>query len=237
MRLCAKKAGGKPMSETTSESGPIRVMIAEDQQVIRRAFATMLGLEADIKVVAQAGDGAEAIQLARQWRPEIILMDLQMPRVGGIAAMKRILVEVPDVQIIVLTTFDTDELVFEAISAGAQAYLLKDASEADILETIRAVKRGESRISPHIARKMFEEFRRARPEGTGPEEEGISEDLSDKEERILRLIADGRSNKDIAAAIFLAEGTVKNYVSKIMEKLHVHSRTELAVKALRRPRK
>jgi DNA-binding NarL/FixJ family response regulator len=217
---------------------PIRVLIAEDQQVIRRAFATMLGLEPDIKVVAQAADGSEAIQLARQWRPDIILMDLQMPRVGGIAAMKTILLEVPGVQVIVLTTFDTDELVFEAISAGAQAYLLKDESEETILDTIRAVRRGESRISANIARKVFNEFRRARPEGLSPtsHREQDGEELSEKEERVLRLIADGRSNKEIADTIFLAEGTVKNYVSRIMEKLHAKSRTELAVKALKRPR-
>lgn len=223
------------MTEKPPETETIRVLIAEDQQVIRRAFATLLGMEPGIKVVAQAGDGAEAIQLARQWRPDIVLMDLQMPRVGGIAAMKRILADVPSAQVIVLTTFDTDEMVFEAISAGAQAYLLKDASEAEILETIRAVKRGESRISPHIARKVFEEFRRARPEGALPADEGEepAEALTEREDRILRLIADGRSNKDIAETIFLAEGTVKNYVSKIMEKLHARSRTELAVKALR----
>ncbi len=228
-----------PMTADTTDSPAIRVMIAEDQQVIRRAFAAMLNLESDMKVVAQAADGAEAIELARQWRPDIILMDLQMPRVGGIAAMKRILVDVPSVQIIVLTTFDRDELVFEAISAGAQAYLLKDASEAEILETVRAVKRGESRISPNIARKVFDEFRRARPQGMMPssEDEEPAEDLTEKEERILRLIADGRSNKEIADTIFLAEGTVKNYVSRVMEKLHARSRTDLAVKALRRPRK
>lgn len=225
----------KAMTENPADSEKIRVLIVEDQPVIRRAFATLLGMENDIRVVAQAGDGAEAIQLARQWRPDIVLMDLQMPRVGGIAAMKRILVDVPSTQVIVLTTFDTDEMVFEAISAGAQAYLLKDASEAEILETIRAVKRGESRISPHIARKVFEEFRRARPEGASPAlgSEEPTEELTEREDRILRLIADGRSNREIAETIFLAEGTVKNYVSKIMEKLHARSRTELAVKALR----
>jgi DNA-binding NarL/FixJ family response regulator len=227
-----------PGQDPTGADQTIRVLIAEDQPVIRRAFAAMLGMESDIKVVAQAADGSEAMRLARQWRPDIVLMDLQMPRVGGIAAMKRILADVPGCQVIVLTTFDTDELVFEAISSGAQAYLLKDASEAEILDTIRAVRRGESRISPHIARKVFEEFRRARPEGNAPrgEDELPLEELSDKEERILRLIADGRSNKDIADTVFLAEGTVKNYVSRVMEKLQAKSRTELAVKALRRPR-
>ena len=135
------------------------------------------------------------------------------------------------------TTFDTDQLVFDAIQAGAHAYLLKDASEADILETIKAVNRGESRISPAVARKVFEEFRRGRgkPAPSHDEEPQLPEDLNAKESRILELIADGYSNREIAAQVFLAEGTIKNYVSRIMEKFHARSRTDLAVKALRRP--
>jgi DNA-binding NarL/FixJ family response regulator len=214
----------------------IRILIAEDQQLVRRAFSSMLSLEPNIKVVAQAADGAEAIQLARQWRPDIVLMDLQMPRVGGIGAMKRILEDVPAVRIIVLTTFDTDELVFEAISAGAHAYLLKDSNENEILETIRAVHAGESRLSPKVAAKVLDEFRRQRPSGVEvPGDNGpVDETLTEREEKVLALVAKGMSNRDIAEAVFLAEGTVKNYVSKIMEKLHVESRTELAIKALKR---
>jgi DNA-binding NarL/FixJ family response regulator len=214
----------------------IRILIAEDQQLVRRAFSSMLSLEPDIKIVAQAADGAEAIQLARQWRPDIVLMDLQMPRVGGIGAMKRILEDVPTARIIVLTTFDTDDLVFEAISAGAHAYLLKDSSESEILETIRGVYAGQSRLSPKIAAKVMDEIRRQRPaeERTSKVENQSDEPLSDREETILTQIAKGKSNREIADAVFLAEGTVKNYVSKIMEKLHVESRTELAIKALRR---
>lgn len=224
------------MSTSPSRTERIRVLIAEDQPVIRRAFATMLAMEPDLKVVAQAADGGEAIALSRQWRPDVILMDLQMPRVGGIAAMKRILTELPGTQVIVLTTFDTDELVFEAISAGAQAYLLKDACEADILDTIRAVKRGESRISPFLARKVFDELRRSRPPASqGAPGDDPAEDLSEREARILRLLSEGMTNKEIAENVVLAEGTVRNYVSRIMEKLHARSRTELAVKALQRP--
>ena len=214
----------------------IKILIAEDQQLVRRAFAGMLTLEPGIKVVAQAADGAEAIQLARQWRPDIILMDLQMPRVGGIGAMKRILEDVPDTRIIVLTTFDTDELVFEAISAGAHAYLLKDSSEDEILETIKTVHSGQSRLSSKITTKVMDELRRQRAstesatEDNGPTDEA----LSDREEKVLALVAKGKSNREISETVFLAEGTVKNYVSKIMEKLHVESRTELAIKALKR---
>ena len=225
-----------PMDVKMAGASEIRILIAEDQQLVRRAFSTMLSLEGDLKVVAQAADGAEAIQLARKWRPDIVLMDLQMPRVGGIGAMKRILEDVPDAKIIVLTTFDTDELVFEAISAGAHAYLLKDSNEAEILETIRAVHSGQSRLSPAIARKVLDEFRRQRPSGVvAPDDDGLADEgLTEREEKVLALVAKGKSNREISDTVFLAEGTVKNYVSKIMEKLHVESRTELAIKALNR---
>ena len=226
----------EPMDNKMTDTSEIRILIAEDQQLVRRAFSTMLSLESDLKVVALAADGAEAIQLARKWRPDIVLMDLQMPRVGGIGAMKRILEDVPEVKIIVLTTFDTDELVFEAISAGAHAYLLKDSNEAEILETIRDVHRGQSRLSPGIARKVLEEFRRQRPSGVDAPDDGAPADegLTDREEKVLALVAKGKSNREISGTVFLAEGTVKNYVSKIMEKLHASSRTELAIKALNR---
>ncbi len=214
----------------------IRILIAEDQQLIRRAFATMLGLEADMEIVAQAGDGAEAVELARRFRPDVILMDIQMPRLSGINATRQILAEHPQTHIVVLTTFDTDDLVFDAITAGAQAYLLKDASESDILETIRGVQRGESRLSPPIARKLFNEFRRNRAPLHETADEESLEPLGEREERILALVTEGRSNRDIAELTFLAEGTVKNYVSRLMEKLNVQSRTELAVKALKRRR-
>jgi DNA-binding NarL/FixJ family response regulator len=224
------------LNGTAADMGDIKILIAEDQQLVRRAFSTMLSLEPDINVVAQAADGAEAIQLARQWRPDVVLMDLQMPRVGGIGAIKRILEDLPETRIIVLTTFDTDDLVFEAISAGAHAYLLKDSSEAEILETIRAVHSGQSRLSPKIAGKVMDEFRRQRPSGVeAPDDNGPADEaLTEREEKVLALVAKGKSNREIAETVILAEGTVKNYVSKIMEKLHVESRTELAVKALRR---
>lgn len=235
LEISAEMPQARPMRAVEE----IKILIAEDQQLVRRAFSMMLSLEEDLKVVALAADGAEAIQLARQWRPDIVLMDLQMPRVGGIGAMKRILEELPETKIIVLTTFDTDELVFEAISAGAHAYLLKDSSEAEILETIRAVHAGQSRLSPGIAKKVFDEFRRQRPSGLAEADDdggGVNDALTAREEKVLALVAKGKSNREISDAVFLAEGTVKNYVSKIMEKLHVSSRTELAIKALKRRR-
>lgn len=231
-------------NEPLTESARIRVLVVDDQPLIRRGLALLLAAEPDIEVIGQAADGEEAIACARADTPDVVLMDLQMPRIGGVAATRRITSEHPRVQIVVLTTFDTDELVFEAIRAGAHAYLLKDAEESELLETIRAVHRGESRLAPHIARKVLEQFRKLPADSATPllevatEPEDASRNvpadaLTAREERILGLIAEGRSNREIAAAVFLAEGTVKNYVSRIMEKLHARTRTELAVKALR----
>jgi DNA-binding NarL/FixJ family response regulator len=222
----------------------IRVLVVDDQALIRRGIALMLATEPDIEVVGQAADGQEAIDLACVHRPDVILMDLQMPRLGGIAAIRAIAAQLPSIQVVVLTTFDADDLVFEAIRAGAHAYLLKDASEADVLDTVRAVHRGESRLAPHIARKVMEQFRKLPADASTPalaqaskaHDDGVAADsgaLTRKEEQILALIAAGMKNKEIAKAVFLAEGTVKNYVSRIMEKLHARTRTELAVRGLR----
>lgn len=235
---------------------PLRLLIVDDQPLIRRALAMTLGVEQDIEVVGQAVDGIDAIAQALALVPDVIVMDLQMPRASGVVATREITAKLPAVGVVVLTTFDQDDLVFEAIRAGARAYLLKDAVEEEVLETIRAVHRGESRLSPTIARKVMEQFRRfdalpaqgrvqdapAPSPATAIPPAGaarggassLEEPLTDKEERILQLIAEGKSNKQIGATVFLAEGTVKNYVSRIMEKLHARSRTELAVRAVGR---
>ena len=217
------------MPGTSAGRALTRVMIVEDQQLIRRAFKTMLSLEPDLDVVAEAGDGQEAVRLAKLTRPDVILMDLQMPRLGGVAATRQIMAELPSVRIVVLTTFDNDEIVLDAISAGAAAYLLKDAAEADILATIR----GETRLSPSVAATLVGAVRRTHRTEILPREAEGAEPLTDRESTILRLVASGRSNKEIANELTLAEGTVKNYVSRIMDKLGVRSRTELAVKAVR----
>ena len=215
------------MSDSPAET-PIRVMIVEDQQLIRRAFRTMLSLEPDIDIVCEAGDGQEAVRLAKLSRPDVILMDLQMPRLGGVAATRTILADNPGIRIIVLTTFDTDEMVLDAIAAGASAYLLKDAEEADILASIR----GQSRLSPAIAEKLMNEIRRThRPGNTSGAEP--AEPLTDREHTILALVSAGRSNKEIANELKLAEGTIKNYVSRIMDKTGARSRTELAINSIR----
>lgn len=231
-----------PADAGLAAESPLRLLIVDDQPLIRRGLAMMLATEPGIEVVGQAADGVEAIEQALATLPDVIVMDLQMPRASGVVATREITARLPATRIVVLTTFDHDELVFDALRAGAHAYLLKDATEAEVLETIRAVRRGESRLSPAIARKVLNQFRAMSaspaaavvsppaPTPIDPNEEA----LTDKEVRILDLIATGRSNKQIAATVFLAEGTVKNYVSRIMEKLHARSRTELAVRAVGR---
>jgi DNA-binding NarL/FixJ family response regulator len=215
----------------------IRILIAEDQALVRRGTTVLLSLESDMEVVGQACDGIEAVSLAEQLRPDVVLMDLHMPRQGGVAATRAITRMLPGTQVLVLTTLNDDETVFEAVRAGAHGYLLKDVTEQELLDTIRALRRGESRLTPQIARKVMDQFRRlaesshypGSSDETAKKVESSSETLNDKEEKILRLIADGMSNRQIAGTMFLAEGTVKNYVSRIMEKLHANTRTALAV--------
>jgi DNA-binding NarL/FixJ family response regulator len=226
-----------------ASSVKVRVLIAEDQALVRRGTSVLLSMEPDMEVVGQACDGIEAVAMAGQLRPDVVLMDLHMPRLGGVAATREITRNLPGTQVLVLTTLADDETVFEAVRAGAHGYLLKDVTEQELLETIRALRRGESRLTPQIARKVMDQFRRlastaeyAAAYGNTAQGDAATESLNDKEEKILRLITDGMSNRQIAAAMFLAEGTVKNYVSRIMEKLHANTRTELAVISARQRR-
>jgi DNA-binding NarL/FixJ family response regulator len=218
----------------------IRIVIAEDQALVRRGAAILLSMEPDMEVVGQARNGVEAVELAQLLRPDVILMDLHMPLKGGVAATREITRDLPNTQILVLTTLNDDETVFEAVRAGAHAYLLKDASEDELLETIRALRRGESRLTPQIARKVMDQFRRLasvpRAEPAREDDADNTEPLSDKEEKILQLISESMTNRQIANTLFLAEGTVKNYVSRIMEKLHANTRTELALRSKRQLR-
>ncbi len=233
------------MVHPNADSAAIRIVIAEDQALVRRGAALLLSMEPDMEVVGQACNGVEAVELAQLLHPDVVLMDLHMPLKGGVAATREITRALPGTQVLVLTTLDDDETVFEAVRAGAHAYLLKDAAEDELLETIRALRHGESRLTPQIARKVMDQFRRlaqfsqssssaAEPSAIRAREASASpplttEALSDKEEKILELIAEGMSNRQIGTALFLAEGTIKNYVSRIMEKLHANTRTELAI--------
>jgi DNA-binding NarL/FixJ family response regulator len=226
----------------TSLPPAIRVVIAEDQASVRRGTAMLLATAPDMECVGQATNGVEAVQLAQLLKPDVVLMDLHMPLKGGVAATREITSAHPQTQVLVLTTLDDDETVFEAVRAGAQAYLLKDVSEEELLETIRALRRGESRLTPQIARKVMDQFRRlSQDDGhlAGRRAAGgdtVAEQLTDKEEKVLSLITEGMSNRQIANSMSLAEGTIKNYVSRIMEKLHANTRTELAVLSSRQRR-
>jgi DNA-binding NarL/FixJ family response regulator len=236
-----------PPVPEVANSAPIRIVIAEDQAIVRRGSAMLLSMEPDMEVVGQARNGVEAIELAQLLRPDVVLMDLHMPIKGGVAATREITGALPGTQILVLTTLDDDETVFEAVRAGAHAYLLKDVEEDELLETVRALKRGESRLTPQIARKVMDQFRLLAAPTPAPSEQVPpaphnraapapayeADALTEKEERVLLHIAEGMSNRQIASTLFLAEGTVKNYVSRIMDKLHANTRTELALKCRR----
>jgi len=217
----------------------IRVLLVDDQEIVRQGLSTILRYAPGIEVVGQAGDGKEALALARALRPDVVLMDLKMPRLGGIPATRRISAELPDTQVIILTTYDTDDLVFEGIKAGAKGYLLKDAASETLVEAIRGVVRGESRIDPSVARKVLNEFQRlaaqplVRPAQALPDDL-IIEPLTPREEEVLHLLVEGLSNKEIGARLHLTEGTVKNYVSNIIAKLQANDRTHAVVTALRR---
>src|ERR1700688_192309 len=194
----------------------IRIVIAEDQALVRRGAAALISMESDMEVVGQARNGVEAVELAQLLQSDVILMDLHMPLKGGVAATREITQALPNTQILVLTTLNDDETVFEAVRAGAHAYLLKDADEDELLETIRALRRGESRLTPQIARKVMDQFRRLAPmlpagplrdcgsnslsSGQGPSaQRGAinTEPLSDKEEKILQLISESMTNRQI----------------------------------------
>ena len=250
MRNAAQYAAMNVPAESIQPT--IRVVVAEDQPSVRRGTALLVSTAPDMECVGQACNGDEAVKLTLLMHPDVVLMDLHMPVKGGVAATREITAAQPLTQVLVLTTLDDDETVFEAVRAGAHAYLLKDTSEEELLETIRALRRGESRLTPQIARKVMDQFRRlsrVRNDTTAPvaaapresaakESSGFasSEQLSDQEERVLMLITEGSSNRQIAQAMLLAEGTIKNYVSRIMAKLHANTRTELAVNASRRRR-
>lgn len=220
------------MMEPREQNERVRVLIAEDQTLIREGLATLLAQQNDdFELVAGAADGEQAIEFARRYRPDVILMDLQMPRVDGITATQRILREFPKINIVVLTTFETDDLIFEAVSAGAKAYLLKDARIDEIAATIRAVTNGRSMLSPAVAARILEEFKRLRPR-VMPASLPVRDGLTARENEILKLVVEGMSNSEIGKQLHLAEGTVKNYVSTILEKCGARNRTELAIKTI-----
>ena len=209
---------------------PIKILLVDDQPLFREGLRTLLSVQPDFEIVGEAGNGEEAISLARKLLPSVVLMDLQMPVLDGVAATRRLHQELPDCRVIVLTTFDDDEMVFDGLRAGAIGYLLKDAPSEKLGEAIRSAARGESFLQPSVAAKVVAEFARLTNK-PAMNSRALVEPLSDRELEILSLIADGASNREIAGTLFLAEGTVKNHVTNILGKLGVRDRTQAALKA------
>jgi DNA-binding NarL/FixJ family response regulator len=210
----------------------IRVLIADDQQMVREGFGALLAAQEDIAVVGAAGDGAEAVELARRLSPDVVLMDVRMPVLDGLAATRRLLGPAPAAdgpRVLILTTFDLDDYVYEALRAGASGFLLKDAPAADLVAAVRVVAAGDALLAPSVTRRLIAEFAaRAAPDRPRPLSLGA---LTPRETEVLRLIARGRSNAEIAAELFVAEQTVKTHVGRILAKLDLRDRAQAVVLA------
>jgi len=211
------------------KAGTIEVLIADDHHLVRQGLAQLLAAEPDIRVVAQAADGEEAVEKAKLYRPDVVLMDIHMPRMDGIEATRRIAERYPEVSVVMLTMYGDEGHLFEAIKAGARGYVLKSAKPAQLLETLRAVHRGEAWLDPALAHKMLEEFRRLSRPRAEPRADLVY--LTPREREILELLAQGASNHEIAKRLGISEKTVRNRLSLIFRKLHVNNRTQAALKA------
>ena len=218
----------------------IRVLLVDDQALFREGLSTLLSVYPDVQVVGEAGNGEEALSQAATHQPDVVLMDLRMPVLDGAAATRRIRSAHPHIQVIVLTTFDDDEHIFDGLRAGAVGYLLKDVPSTRLVEAIRTAARGESFLHPSVATRLVAEFNRltgthpAVPSPVTPPPSTSSpllEPLSERELEILRHLAQGASNREIANTLYITEGTVKNHITNILGKLGVRDRTQAALKA------
>lgn len=213
----------------------IRVLLVDDQTLIRQGIQILLDLEPDMQVVGLAGNGREAIAAVEQLQPDVVLMDVRMPEMDGVVATGILTQRFPQVAVIILTTFDDDEYIFEGLKAGARGYLLKDISSEEMVAAVRTVAAGQALIQPSIARKVFAEFSRLATHTTGATDPGDQEtsaiSLTERELEVLRAIGTGSSNREIAEMLIITEGTVKNHVSNILGKLEVRDRTQAVLKA------
>jgi len=213
-------------------SGKIRILLCDDQRLFREGLRTLIETEADFEVIGEAADGQEAVELAARLRPDLVLLDIRMPRMDGVEATRRICAG-GGPQVVILSTYVDDVFIFEALKAGAAGYLLKDFPAEELIKALRTVHHaGGILIPPPIAAKLVGELRRGQPVGVGAEAPSLAEPLTQREEEILRLLARGRSNKEIAEQLFLTEGTVKNYISRIYAKLGARDRTQAALWAV-----
>jgi NarL family two-component system response regulator LiaR len=204
----------------------IKVLLVDDHAIVRKGIIALLETEADILIVGEASNGLEAVRLAESLKPDVILMDLVMPGVNGVDAIRKIKAQEPAARILVLTSFGTDDKVFPALKAGALGYLLKDSNPQELIEAIRQVQQGESWLHPAVARKVLNELMHTT-------EPSASEKLTERETDVLKLLAHGLSNRDIAERLVISEATVRTHVSSLLAKLHLASRTQAALYALR----
>jgi DNA-binding NarL/FixJ family response regulator len=231
--------GGGPSSGAASHDAsphaePIRTMIVDDHALFRRGLEMVLEGEPDIDLVGQASDGAEAVEKAAESLPDIVLMDIRMPRSNGIEACRAVKEAAPSAKIVILTISDEEEDLFEAIRAGASGYLLKDIPLDEVADTVRAVHGGQSLINPSMAGKLLTEFAAlARRDDDERAQEVPAPRLTEREMQVLKLVARGMNNRDIAKELFISENTVKNHVRNILEKLQIHSRMEAVMVAVR----
>ena len=210
----------------------IRVLVADDHAIVRKGIRALLATEPDIEVAGEAENGQEAVAQAETLQPDVILMDLVMPEMDGIEAIRRITARQPSASILVLTSFAADDKVFPAIKAGALGYLLKDSGPEELVQAIRQVYQGESSLHPTIARKLLQELSRPPEPSTAPDSD-LVDPLTEREVEVLRLVAQGQSNREIADQLIISEATVRTHVSNILSKLHLASRTQAALYALR----
>jgi NarL family two-component system response regulator LiaR len=206
----------------------MKVIICDDQAIVRDGLVMLLKLEPDIEVVGTAGDGAEAVEMVADKRPDLILMDLKMPIMNGVEATRQIRMKYPEVKVLVLTTYADDEWVFDAIQAGASGYLLKDTAREELIRAVRGTVTGKTYVDPSVAGKVLDQVSSHQTQPATL----ITDKLTEREIEVLRLVARGLSNADIADQLFLSDGTVRNHVSAILAKLSVSDRTQAAVIAI-----
>ncbi len=212
-----------------AQSAVINILLVDDQRLMRDGLRTLLELEPDLEIVGEAENGREAIDMFPQLAPDVVLMDIRMPELDGVEATRRICQQWPQARVMILTTFDDDEYVFEGLRAGALGYMLKAVSGNELAEAVRTIATGGALIEPSVARKVVAEFARLTPQT--PRAVTLPEPLSDREKEIVQTLAKGLTNREIARQLNLAEGTVKNYVTNILQKLDVRDRTQAALRA------
>jgi DNA-binding NarL/FixJ family response regulator len=211
-------------------AGMIGIVVADDHEVVRAGFAAMLGTQPDFDVLGTAGDGAEAVRVCRDLRPDVVLMDIRMPGMDGIEATRQLTLDDKPPRVLILTTFDLDEYVFDALRAGASGFLLKEATASQLYDAVRVIAAGDALLAPGVTRRLISEFARTRPPAAAAQPSALAA-LTSRETEVLRLVAEGLSNTEIAVRLTVTEDTVKTHVSRLLAKLGLRDRTQAVVTA------